>query len=1004
MGRLLALLVALASALGLPRAAGAQSCAANIPHLTGTWETLPYQMPVNPISATLLHTGRVLIVAGSENDAYNNSPGAESYRVAVWDPNGTTGSSVVVQDVTYDLFCSGTAVLPDGRPLVIGGTAAYLPTGSYDGENRASIFDPATGEFLETPSMADGRWYGTATALGDGRIMAFSGLGANAGVNSTVEIYSPTDAASGWTTPLAAPFTPPLFPRMALLPNGTVFFTGEGAGGSGAVANSWLFDPASGQWTASAPTPGHLEYGSAVLLPLLPPDYRPVVMYFGGGDPNTPQPTPASSGTELIDLSTAAPSWTPGPSMSTGRVQMNAVLLPNGRVLAEGGSLFYEVPDTAGKTADLYDPRTATFTSAGTAAYSRLYHSTALLLPDATVVSLGSNPDEHGSYEPAIERYTPAYLFDANDRLITAARPQILGVVPASGVIGYGAPFSVRYASTSPISAAVLVRPGSTTHASDMDQRLVGLCGPAPQPPCTASGDTLALTSPPNGNIAPPGYYMLFLLDSAGVPSVAQFIQLSPYTTTPPRGVITAPAADLWIRAGDAVTFATDTVAAGYAWVFPGGTPATATVQNPGSVTFDTPGTYVASLTVRDAAGNTDPSPPTRTIWVLGPAPDFWISVSPASQTIVPGQSTTFVVTVGSLGGFTGTVDLSVGSASGFPTGVTSGGFSPATITGQGSSILTIDTTTSAVPYALTLTITGTSGTLTHTASTTLLVNLAPPGNLTATPGDGQVTLAWPASVGATSYTVKRGLVSGGPYVAVGCPSGTSFTDTGLADGTTYYYVVSASYTGGVDAGGASADSVEVAATPGSAATTTTSTASTTTTTTTTTASTTTTSTTATTTTTGPSTTSTSSSTSTSSTSSTTSSTLPACVAAPTPASIACRLAALAATVGGASDLGGRRLLLLRRLETVAHQVTTADALLGRGNALRARALLLRAARGLLRFDRAILRPSLHPIPAATQARLIGMADAIRTDLLALRAAELSPLGRRHVDGGALAP
>ena len=68
------------------------------------------------------------------------------------------------------------------------------------------------------------------------------------------------------------------------------------------------------------------------------------------------------------------------------------------------------------------------------------------------------------------------------------------------------------------------------------------------------------------------------------------------------------------------------------------------------------------------------------------------------------------------------------------------------------------------------------------------------------------------------------------------------------------------------------------------------------------------------------------------------------------------------------------------------------------------RALLLRAARGLLRFDRAILRPSLHPIPAATQARLIGMADAIRTDLLALRAAELSPLGRRHVDGGALAP
>jgi cellulose 1,4-beta-cellobiosidase len=125
-----------------------------------------------------------------------------------------------------------------------------------------------------------------------------------------------------------------------------------------------------------------------------------------------------------------------------------------------------------------------------------------------------------------------------------------------------------------------------------------------------------------------------------------------------------------------------------------------------------------------------------------------------------------------------------------------------------------MNTTSSAVPYALSLTVTGTSGTLVHTASTTLLVNLAPPASLTATAGSGQVSLSWPASVGASGYHLKRGLVSGGPYVAVSCPTGTSYVDSGLTNGTTYYYVVSASFAGGPDAGGESADSTQASATP----------------------------------------------------------------------------------------------------------------------------------------------------------------------------------------------
>ena len=443
------------TALALPAlthlSAVAQTCPDNVPHVTGTWTVLPYQMPINPISANLLPNGKVLIVAGSEADAYNNSPGADSYRGAVWDPSGTDESSISVHNLTYDVFCSGTAALFDGRSLIVGGTAVASVYNS-EGENRASIFNPVTNQYVQCQNMVDGRWYATATALADGRIMAMSGLTQTGVTSRTVEIYDPQLAGAGWNPPTSVPFTPPLFPRLELLPGGTVFYTGHGS--SASTAKAWIFDPATGGWTQSATTTRNRRYGSSVLLPLLPPSYVPRVMNFGGG------PNPATSSTDIIDLSVATPSYIAGPNMSTGRIQMNAVILPNGKVLAEGGSVNNEVPDTPGKTADLYDPVSNTMGSAGTAAFSRLYHSTALLLPDATVVSMGSNPGNRGTYEPAIEIYTPSYLYDSNDHLITTDRPRITGL-SFSGPIHYGMPFSVSYTSTSPISSAVLIRPGS---------------------------------------------------------------------------------------------------------------------------------------------------------------------------------------------------------------------------------------------------------------------------------------------------------------------------------------------------------------------------------------------------------------------------------------------------------------------------------------------------------------------------------------------------------------
>jgi cellulose 1,4-beta-cellobiosidase len=219
---------------------------------------------------------------------------------------------------------------------------------------------------------------------------------------------------------------------------------------------------------------------------------------------------------------------------------------------------------------------------------------------------------------------------------------------------------------------------------------------------------------------------------------------------------------------------------------------------------------------VIDSSGNSDPNPPTRTITVLPATADFAIAVAQAAQEVVPGGFATYTVSVTGVSGFSGPVSLSVGSESGFQTGITSGGFNPASISGTGSSTLTMNTTTSTVPWALSLTITGTSGTLSHTASSTLLVDLAAPTTPTAIAGDKQVSLSWGPSVEASSYHVKRATIAGGPYETVAClaATATTYTDTGLVDGTAYYYVVSAAYAGNPNSGGESANSSEVIATP----------------------------------------------------------------------------------------------------------------------------------------------------------------------------------------------
>jgi hypothetical protein len=456
----------------------------------GQWETLPFLMPINPVHVALMHNRKVLVISGSGND-----PDNKRFEAGVWNPQDET---VKTFPIAWDMFCNGMVILPDGRPFVLGGTLKY---DDFLGEPRTAVFDLVSEKFVDTPKMKGGRWYPTGTVLGNGSVLVDSGLtDTSSSINTSVQIWD----GSRWNDAGTIFAGVPLYPRQNLLPSGKVFE-------SGANRNSKMYDPATRTWSDVATTnsPLNRDYGTSVLLPLTQANsYKPRVMILGGGAPN------ATDTTELIDLSVPQPRWVNGPKMVRPRIQLNATILPNGKVLVSGGSAKDEDGSTASLGAELYDPEANSFSSASTMEFPRLYHSNTILLPDATVMAVGGNP-QRTVYEPHIEIYSPPYLFNADGS--PAKRPAITGI--ASGVIHYGAAFRITTPDAASIKAVVLIRPGAVTHAFDMEQRLVGLA-------FTAGNGLLNATAPANGNLAPPGYYMVFILNSAGVPSVASFVRL----------------------------------------------------------------------------------------------------------------------------------------------------------------------------------------------------------------------------------------------------------------------------------------------------------------------------------------------------------------------------------------------------------------------------------------------------------------------------------------------
>ncbi len=525
----------------------------------GVWRLLPFFSEVLPVHAAVLHTGKVLFFAGSGNNAFRfNSPDFGNvakgiFTSVVWDPASGTFSHPATAFRTdgshrpIDFFCGGHCFLPDGRILVAGGSLAYdtdIVNGQaqpanhgFKGTRDALIFDPAggggVGAWTIIQSMAHGRWYPTLLMLGDGRVVAFSGLdekGANPldvnaqATSKDLEINDAPDTAAWRTT---REFRLPLYPHLFLLRDGGLFHTG-GKMDSDGDSFPMIFDPL--QATGAVGVGGLTELNSCnqSASVILPPAQSQKFMIIGGGPEDENE---ATDRVAIADLSAVPANFIIARPMHHVRIHVNAVLLPDRTVFATGGAARREAgakpkidpnPQLEEMIPEIFDPNVSSvgqWTEMATATVPRLYHSVALLLPDGRVVAAGGNPSK-GSHVPwlppdpveeeRLEIYSPPYLF-------RGPRPEISA---APSEAAHGDVIVIHSPQADRIRNVSLVRPGLTTHSFNVEQRLVDV-------PSTLAAGVLKATVPAEKNIAPPGWYMLFVTDKDGIPSIGHWILLS---------------------------------------------------------------------------------------------------------------------------------------------------------------------------------------------------------------------------------------------------------------------------------------------------------------------------------------------------------------------------------------------------------------------------------------------------------------------------------------------
>jgi len=481
----------------------------------GAW-TAVIPMPNLPVAAALLPNGKVLTWSSNNDFTFEGDIGAarSQTRTALFDPITLTSKFRIVTNTLSDMFCPGTAMLADGRLLVNGGSSSP----------STNIYDPWADAWSAAAPMNISRGYNASVMLTDGSVMTLGGSWSGAPRERIGEVWS---ADSGWSLRpgiSAKPITGPDPEDIALgrvnrgdnhmwlfsVGDGLIFHAGPSAqmswittSGDGAIASAGL----------RADDPYSIN-GQAVM-------YDVGKILKTGGAPAY-QNAAATTNTYVIDINDAVADLNnpvvvrATAPMAYPRSFANGVVLPSGQVFIVGGQTFAALfsDDRAVLIPELWDPVRETFSQMKPMQIPRVYHSTALLLPDARVFVAGSGMCGGctADHENA-EIFSPPYLFNPNGT--PAIRPNIKAA-PAATLLGS----TITVTADTQRLSFELLRMSATTHTVNNDQRRIPLATAA------NPNNSYDLTVPSDPGVVPPGYYMLFAINAQGTPSVARTIKI----------------------------------------------------------------------------------------------------------------------------------------------------------------------------------------------------------------------------------------------------------------------------------------------------------------------------------------------------------------------------------------------------------------------------------------------------------------------------------------------
>ena len=455
------------------------------PAQMGAWSK-QVRLGIVGIHAAVLHTGKVL---------YYELPGAEiGSQARVFNPR-TNGSVEVDLRFHRNIMCSGMSFLADGRLLATGGDPDDGHEDLGVGNPYTTVFDPDTNRWTDHDRMDFKRWYPSNVVLPDGRTLIIGGQAAPGGGDNFIkvmEVFDPEtmrvsrmpDGATKWMG---------LYPRTVMLADGRILKAGKGV-------RTFSFDPRRPEWSDVDRMRGG-DRKQGVVVPLA--GNRKVLVTGGRALDGS-----ITDSAEVIDMRARSPQWRRVGSMKRPRNNHSAVLLPDGTVLIVGGGSSEQKWGSPVGLTELFDPATERFRAMQAQRTNRTYHSTAVLLPDGRVASAGANTGE--PEESTVEFFKPPYLF-------RGPRPEISEVRSS---LSWGDTFTIRSRQARSIESVVLMKPGANTHQMNFDQRCVPLR-------FDAGRSTIKATLPPQRIANPPGYYMLFILNGRGVPSVAEFVRVT---------------------------------------------------------------------------------------------------------------------------------------------------------------------------------------------------------------------------------------------------------------------------------------------------------------------------------------------------------------------------------------------------------------------------------------------------------------------------------------------